>query len=292
MSALNHPEPPDDSLSAALASARATLKHEMELLRIAQSNLRNTENSAIYSSRHDLPTSTPSISTSSERNQAMPEPTRNRREPAAQVSMQTDADVAKSDVVSTISGPSASPSLASIDEFDSPATWLEQNGMQQYTPRFLAERITTGQLMALTDDNLIRLGLSSLGDRLRFREALQAFPPTIEVSPRRLTPANDEQNTNEEQPRRLFPWRAPGFWTILLALWVIGTIHKALECGPAMQSESSNNAILQNGDIPGYAACVDKMAVTCPHCPIRMCCDQVGGTYFQRGAFPTCELAQ
>ena len=52
---------------------------------------------------------------------------------------------------------------------------------------------------------------------------------------------------------------------------------------------SSSPRVLQNGQIPGYRACIERLAATCPRCPIKMGCDEVGGDNYKPGTFPTCE---
>jgi hypothetical protein len=61
-------------------------------------------------------------------------------------------------------------------------------------------------------------------------------------------------------------------------------------CGEICGSEkSSTSRVLQNGQIPGYRDCIKRLARTCPRCPLKICCDEVGGDNYKPGTFPTCE---
>lgn len=53
-------------------------------------------------------------------------------------------------------------------------------------------------------------------------------------------------------------------------------------------SSSGSSKTLENGDIPGYSACVERMMRTNPSAKQRVCCDKLGGSWSQKGSFGTC----
>lgn len=55
---------------------------------------------------------------------------------------------------------------------------------------------------------------------------------------------------------------------------------------------SGKSRTLQNGQIPGYRECIDRLTRTCPNCSLKKCCDEVGGDRYIPGTFPTCEKVQ
>ena len=89
------------------------------------------------------------------------------------------------------------------------ADWLEKLGMPEYTERFAANDIDFSILPELTDQDLEKIGVASLGHRRKILRAIAAFasapatvvPPALSASsssPNRLRPSSRRR-------RRLLP---------------------------------------------------------------------------------------
>ena len=53
-------------------------------------------------------------------------------------------------------------------------------------------------------------------------------------------------------------------------------------------SPSGSSKTLENGEIPGYSSCVKRMMSSNPSAKVKVCCDEVGGNWSQKGSFGTC----
>ena len=63
--------------------------------------------------------------------------------------------------------------LASVE--DGIVDFLEDQGLQELSAGFVSEEIEVSQLPAMPDDFLVRLGITTMGARLRLRSAATAW---------------------------------------------------------------------------------------------------------------------
>ena len=87
------------------------------------------------------------------------------------------------------------------------ADWLEKLGMPEYTERFAANDIDFSILPELTDQDLEKIGVASLGHRRKILRAIAAFasaPATVVPRPYRHRPPRQNRRRPSARRRRRF----------------------------------------------------------------------------------------
>jgi hypothetical protein len=200
------------------------------------------------------------------------------------------------------------------DGFEGVRAWLEGLGLSQYAEAFRREAIELSLLPTLTEQDLRALGVEALGHRKRLLASIarlegelvagrlqssRAARPGSAGEPGGESAGSGHQVSEERAGATPEPTTTaqPVRTYVIFAMLILSLAAVALfahECKSGLSISTTaieqSKSVRQNGEIPGYADCIRRLAASCPRCPIKQCCDEVGGRYRQEGSgFPICE---